>query len=110
MIRGGYMTGQTLLWAAVPHTGDGVVFELRLDYGRQRFYVPRDLLEDVFGLEPAASDARQLELFYANSNRISSRAYEERSRGSAGTVRLQLVDFSLTDNERRDLGVSQRTA
>lgn len=94
------MSRDSLIWAAVPHTGDGVVFQLRLSDGYQRFHLPRDLLEKVFGLEHGASDARQLELFYEYSKRIFSRASEKRSRGSSDTVRLHATDFISRGNDR----------
>ncbi|WCM18329.1 hypothetical protein NDK50_14910 [Paraburkholderia bryophila] len=100
----GSMIGNSLIWAAVPHTGDGVVFQLRLHSGTQRFYVPRDLLEAVFGLERGASDAGQLALFYRNSNRIFSEARVKRAHGSSDTVQLLTRDFNLRDADQRRSG------
>ncbi|WGS53759.1 hypothetical protein LFL96_22195 [Paraburkholderia sp. D15] len=95
------MSRHTLIWAAVPHTSDGIVFELGLGRGHQRFYLSRDLLEKVFGLERGASDARQLECFYIHSSRIFAQAYEKRVRGGSDTVQLQLADFNMDDDDRR---------
>lgn len=83
-----------LVWAAVPHTGDGVVFQVRLDRGLQRFYVSRGVLEEVFNLERRASDSRQLEFFYTCFNRILAQASAKRSIASSETVPLKTTDFS----------------
>lgn len=93
VIHGGSMSSHALIWAAVPHNSDGVVFQVRIVNGLQRFYVPRHVLEDVFGLEPRASDARQLELFYKFLKRILVRASKRRSIASSDTVALQATDF-----------------
>lgn len=95
------MASHSLIWAAVPHNSDGVVFQVRIVDGLQRFHVTRRALEDVFDLEPAASDARQLEYFYLNLNRILAQASTKRSIASSGTVPLQATDFTSTSKEQR---------
>jgi hypothetical protein len=82
-----------LIWAAVPHTSDGVVFQVRVVQGLQRFHMSRRVLEDVFGLELRASDARQLELFYTFLKRILSGAGGRRSIAGSDTVALPSADF-----------------
>lgn len=94
MIHGGSMSSHVLIWAAVPHNSDGIVFQVRIIHGLQRFYVSRRVLEDVFDLEPRASDARQLELFYRFLKRILVRASKKRSIASSDTVALQVTDFT----------------
>jgi hypothetical protein len=106
------MSSHVLIWAAVPHNGDGVVFQVRMVRGLQRFYVTRRVLEDVFDLEPRASDARQLELFYQFLERILVRAGSRRSIASSDTVALQTNDFiPLRKKESRsDLHAIARTS
>jgi hypothetical protein len=87
------MSSHTLIWAAVPHNSDGVVFQVRINHGLQRFHMPRGTLEDVFDLEPGASDARQLERFYQFEKRIVSRAETKRLVASSNTVALRTTDF-----------------
>lgn len=101
------MGSHVLIWAAVPHNSDGVVFQVRIVHGPQRFYVPRRVLEDAFDLEPRASDARQLELFYLYLNRILVRASKKRSIASSDTVPLQTTDFIPPSKE--ESGSSRRT-
>jgi hypothetical protein len=86
--NGGFMSSCTLVWAAVPHNGDGVVFQVRIAHGLQRFYISRRVLEDVFNLELKASDAKELERFYASLNRILEEASKKRSTSTSGTVAL----------------------
>ncbi|MFP3566214.1 hypothetical protein [Paraburkholderia sp. SIMBA_030] len=93
------MASHSLIWAAVPHNSDGVVFQIRIVRGLQRFHVSRRVLEDVFDLEAAASDARQLEHFYLYLNRMLAQAGTKRS--SSGTVPLQATDFTSTSKEQR---------
>ena len=93
------MTNQVLIWAAVPHNSDGVVFEIRIGRGSQRFYISRRVLEDVFDLEARASDATQLELFYQFQNRILIRASKKRSTAGLDTVALQATDFFRAGNK-----------
>ncbi|MFM0213587.1 hypothetical protein PQQ96_40080 [Paraburkholderia sediminicola] len=95
------MASHSLFWAAVPHNGDGVVFQVRIVRGLQRFHVTRRVLEEVFDLEPAASDARQLEHFYVYLNRILARANKKRSIASSDTVPLQASDFTSASKEQR---------
>lgn len=92
------MSSQSLIWAAVPHNSDGVVFQVRIVHGLQRFYLSRAVLEEVFDLERRASDARQLELFYLSLNHILARASAKRSIASSDTVPLRTSDF----NSQRD--------
>jgi hypothetical protein len=98
------MASHLLIWAAVPHNSDGVVFQVRIVHGLQRFHVTRRVLEDVFDLEPAASDARQLEHFYLCLNRILAQAGTKRSIASADTVALRATDFTSTSKEQRGSG------
>ncbi|WP_168794015.1 hypothetical protein [Paraburkholderia aromaticivorans] len=93
------MGSHSLIWAAVPHNSDGVVFQIRIVHGLQRFYVSRRVLEDVFDLEPAASDAKQLQHFYVHMARILARAGEKRSICGSDTVPLQAADFTSTSKE-----------
>jgi hypothetical protein len=87
------MSSHSLIWAAVPHNSDGVVFQLRITRGLQRFHLSRRVLEDVFDLERRASDARQLELFYSCLSRILAKASTKRSISSPDTLALQVSDF-----------------
>lgn len=87
------MSTHSLIWAAVPHNSDGVVFSVRLARGLQRFHISRRVLEDVFELERKTSDARQLELFYSCLSRILAKASAKRSTASRDTVALQTSDF-----------------
>jgi hypothetical protein len=87
------MSHHALVWAAVPHNSDGVVFSVRVARGLQRFHISRRVLEEVFELERKAHDARQLELFYACVGRILAKADAKRSVASRDTVALQIGDF-----------------
>jgi hypothetical protein len=87
------MTIQSLIWAAVPHNSDGVVFQARILHGLQRFHMSRRVLEEVFGLERKASDARQLEVFYARLPEILSHARDKRAIAGPDTVALLSADF-----------------
>lgn len=92
-INGGFMSNHALIWAAVPHNSDGVVFSIRIGRGLQRFHISRRVLEDVFELERKTSDARQLELFYSCLSRILTKAGTKRSIASRDTVALHASDF-----------------
>ena len=94
MDYGGSMNNDSLIWAAVPHNSDGIVFQIRLGRGLQRFHLPRGVLEEVFDLERRASDARQLEIFYQCFARILSRANAKRSIASSDTLPLKATDFA----------------
>jgi hypothetical protein len=87
------MKSALLVWAAVPHNSDGVVFQLRLARGLQRFHVSRRVLEEVVELERRATDARQLESFYQNLDRILTLASTRRSIARSDTLALQVSDF-----------------
>jgi hypothetical protein len=87
------MSSHMLIWAAVPHNSDGVVFQVRMVHGLQCFYVSRRVLEDVFDLDPRASDARELELFYKFLKRILVRVSKKCSIPRSDTVALQATDF-----------------
>ena len=87
------MISHMLIWAAVPHNSDGVVFQVRMAHGLQRFYASRHVLEDAFDLEPRASDARQLELFYKFLKCILVQASKRCSIPRSDTVALQATDF-----------------
>lgn len=104
------MSNQSLVWAAVPHNSDGVVFQVRIFHGPQRFYVSRRVLEEVFGLERKAADARQLEVFYARLDDILSHAREKRSIAGPDTVALELADFPMGNKaaRRSDLHTTAR--
>lgn len=88
------MHGIALTWAGVPHDGDGVVFQLCVDRGSQRFHIPRAVLRKVFGLARAARDSQQLELFYAQQDCIGEVARGKRAVGRRDTVPLAVSDFS----------------
>lgn len=107
VIHGGSMSSHSLIWAAVPHNSDGVVFQVRIVHGLQRFYVSRRVLEHVFDLEPKATDARQLELFYKCLKRILTRAGIKRSVAGLDTVALQATDFIVPG--RSDSSSTQRS-
>ena len=94
------MVGHSLIWAAVPHNSDGVVFEVRIVQGIQRFHISRRVLEDLFNLEPAVSDARQLEHFYSSLHHILAQARIKRSVASSDTVALRAIDFTSTSKEQ----------
>ena len=95
--NGGFMTSHALVWAGVPHNSDGVVFQIRIFHGLQRFYISRRVLEDVFDLEPSASDAKQLALFYTFLNHVLEHASKKRAIASASTVSLHAADFDPPD-------------
>ena len=86
--------GSALLWAAIPHNSDGVVFQVRVIRGLQRFHIPRRALEEAFDLPTHASDAKQLELFYQHKTHILRQAMRKRPIASAGTAALQTADFT----------------
>ncbi|SAK77509.1 hypothetical protein AWB76_05127 [Caballeronia temeraria] len=86
--------GSALVWAAIPHNSDGVVFQVRVIRGLQRFHIARRTLEEAFDLAPHASDARQLELFYQHTIYILSRAMQKRPIAGADTAALQTADFN----------------
>ena len=94
------MGSHSLIWAAVPHNSDGVVFQVRIFRGLQRFHLSRRVLEEMFDLERGASDARQLEHFYSYLNRILARATIKRSVAGSDTVPLHATDFTSTSRER----------
>ncbi|MFM0054868.1 hypothetical protein PQR64_04540 [Paraburkholderia phytofirmans] len=102
------MSTHSLIWAAVPHNSDGVVFQIRIVHGLQRFHVSRRALEAVFDLEPRASDAKQLQHFYSHLTRILARAGEKRSFCGSDTVPLQAADFTSTSS--RETFASSRHA
>ncbi|WP_164721182.1 hypothetical protein [Burkholderia stagnalis] len=87
------MGRDSLVWAGIPHNGDGVVFQVRLARGLQRFHIPRAILEKVADLERLASDARQLECFYEHLAPILRVARKARSNAKADTVALNMSDF-----------------
>ena len=68
------MDRSSLVWAGVPHSSDGVVFQIRVGHGLQRFHIARLILERACDLERLASDARQLECFTAFDADRHSRA------------------------------------
>jgi hypothetical protein len=86
--------GSALVWAAIPHNSDGVVFEVRVTRGLQRFHIPRQTLEEAFDLAPHASDAGQLQLFYHHMTHILMRAMRKRPIAGADTAALQTDDFA----------------
>ena len=86
--------GSALVWAAIPHNSDGVVFQVRVIRGLQRFHIPRRVLEEAFDLPPHASDAGQLEVFYRHATHILSRAMRKRPIAGADTAAFQTLDFT----------------
>ncbi|SAK97336.1 hypothetical protein AWB79_07455 [Caballeronia hypogeia] len=86
--------GSALVWAAIPHNSDGVVFQVRVIRGLQRFHISRRVLEEAFDLAPHASDAGQLELFYQHKNHILRQAMRKRPIAGADTAALQSADFT----------------
>jgi hypothetical protein len=93
------MSSHALIWAAVPHNSDGVVFQIRIVHGLQRFHVSRRVLEEVFELAPRASDAKQLQHFYLCLTRILARAGTKRAFAGQDTLSLQATDFISTSKE-----------
>ncbi|AXF26080.1 hypothetical protein CUJ89_33780 [Burkholderia pyrrocinia] len=90
------MDGGALVWAGVPHNSDGVVFQIRVGRGLQRFHISRMVLEKALDLERLASDARQLECFYEHLAPILGVARKARSNAKADTVPLNIADFART--------------
>ncbi|KKI39747.1 hypothetical protein VI03_07020 [Burkholderia vietnamiensis] len=95
------MESGSLVWAGVPHNSDGVVFQVRVGRGLQRFHIARAVLEKALDLERLASDARQLECFYEQLSAILSVARKARSKAKADTVSLNIADF-LRNTKARD--------
>ncbi|HDR8922025.1 hypothetical protein [Burkholderia vietnamiensis] len=95
------MESGSLVWAGVPHNSDGVVFQVRVGRGLQRFHIARAVLEKALDLERLASDARQLECFYEQLSAILSVARKARSKAKADTVSLNIADF-LRNSKARD--------
>ncbi|WP_338639311.1 hypothetical protein [Burkholderia pyrrocinia] len=87
------MDSGSLVWAGVPHNSDGVVFQVRVGRGLQRFHIARMVLEKALDLERLASDARQLECFYEHLGPILGAARKTRSKAKADTVSLNIADF-----------------
>ncbi|RQS07731.1 hypothetical protein [Burkholderia sp. Bp8998] len=94
------MDRNSLVWAGVPHSSDGVVFQVQVGRGLQRFHIPRSIFERAFDLERLASDARQLECFYEHLAPILTVARKARSIAKADTVSLKVADFARTGNAR----------
>ncbi|KVN17300.1 hypothetical protein [Burkholderia stagnalis] len=94
------MGSASLVWAGVPHNGDGVVFQVRITRGLQRFHISRAILEAVHDLERLASDARQLTCFYEHLEPILGVARKARSDARADTVPLSVSDFVRTVETR----------
>ncbi len=90
------MGGSALVWAGVPHNSDGVVFQMRVGRGLQRFHVPRTVLEKSFDLGQLASDTQQLECFYEHLESILDTARKTRANAKADTVPLGISDFART--------------
>jgi hypothetical protein len=99
------MDRSSLVWAGVPHSGDGVVFQIRIGRGLQRFHLARLILESACDLERRASDARQLECFYEHLNPILAVARKMRSSAKADTVSLDAADFVRAGSARGEQGV-----
>lgn len=95
------MNSHSLMWAAVPHNSDGVVFQVRLAYGLQRFHISRSVLEKAFHLERKATDARQLELFYMYVKSIVAGADAKRAIAGHDTLPLHADDFIVDGKEAR---------
>ncbi|HDR9496171.1 hypothetical protein [Burkholderia stabilis] len=94
------MNSGSLVWAGVPHNSDGVVFQVRVGRGLQRFHIARTVLEKALDLERLAADARQLECFYEQLSPILSVARRARSKAKADTVSLHIADFLRTSKAR----------
>jgi hypothetical protein len=94
--------GSALVWAAIPHNSDGVVFQVRVIRGLQRFHISRQTLEETFDLAPHASDAGQLELFYQHKTLILRQAMRKRPIAGADTAALQTADFGTVVEAGRD--------
>ncbi|RQR60008.1 hypothetical protein DIE07_09480 [Burkholderia sp. Bp9002] len=90
------MSRALLVWAGVPHNSDGVVFQVRIARGLQRFHLSRAILEKVLDLERLASDARQLTCFYEHLEPILGVARNARSDARPDTVPLNVADFVRT--------------
>ncbi|MCU9953535.1 hypothetical protein OEJ37_09205 [Burkholderia sp. BKH01] len=88
------MDSDSLVWAGVPHNSDGVVFQVRVRRGLQRFHIARTVLEKALDLERLASDARQLECFYEHLGPILGAARKTRASAKADTVALKISDFA----------------
>ena len=91
-----------LVWAAIPHNSDGVVFQVRVIRGLQRFHIPRLALEEAFDLPTHASDAKQLELFYQHKTHILRQAMQKRPIAGADTSALHTADFTTVVEAERD--------
>ncbi|NHV28205.1 hypothetical protein [Burkholderia sp. D-99] len=104
------MDRSSLVWAGVPHSSDGVVFQIRVGRGLQRFHISRLILEKACDLERLASDARQLECFYEHLAPILAVARKTRSSAKADTVSLNVSDFVRPGNARvgRDASAGMR--
>ncbi|WP_431228657.1 hypothetical protein [Burkholderia contaminans] len=98
------MDRSSLVWAGVPHSSDGVVFQVRVGHGLQRFHIGRSILEKACDLERLASDARQLECFYEHLTPILAVARKTRSKAKADTVSLNVSDFVRTGSARGEQG------
>ncbi|VBB16637.1 hypothetical protein [Burkholderia stabilis] len=98
------MGSGSLVWAGVPHNSDGVVFQVRVGRGLQRFHIARAVLEKALDLERLASDARQLECFYEHLAPILGAARKTRSSAKADTVPLKTSDFARTGATRAGQG------
>jgi hypothetical protein len=103
------MSSHVLIWAAVPHNGDGIVFQVRVVHGLQRFHMSRRVLEDVFHLEHRASDAKLLELFNTFLERILARASSKRPIAGSDTAALQSTDFITSSKKENQSSLHART-
>ncbi|MGU7780007.1 hypothetical protein [Burkholderia sp. PU8-34] len=92
----------SLVWAAVPHNSDGVVFQVRMGRGQQRFHISRDTLRALFDLGRDATDAVQLDLFYMNLECILKEAFRKRLKAGSDTLRLDVNDFIAKRMTRSD--------
>ncbi|WGS40339.1 hypothetical protein LFL97_11330 [Burkholderia sp. JSH-S8] len=99
----------SLVWAGIPHNSDGVVFQVRIARGLQRFHISRAILEKALDLERLASDARQLECFYEHLAPILGVARKTRSNARADTVPLNISDFVRTTKARAGQDASAAT-
>ncbi|MGU7769191.1 hypothetical protein ACV229_03275 [Burkholderia sp. MR1-5-21] len=96
------MDRTSLIWAAVPHNSDGVVFQVRMGRGQQRFHISRDTLRAIFDLGRDATDAVQLDHFYMNVECILREALRKRSKAGSDTLRLDVNDFIAKRSARSD--------
>ncbi|WP_162600869.1 hypothetical protein [Paraburkholderia sp. C35] len=98
------MGSSRLVWAANPHNGDGVVFQVRVLKGLQRFHVSRHTLEKALGLAPQVSDARQLEVFFKHLTSFIDIALRKRPLAANDTAPIFVDDMVEYESVRSEAG------